>query len=318
MIKIHILESVLNEYEKECEYSLQIKKKIGSGSYGTVYDIGNYHVIKLFHNSTYETTILEERDCIIPYQSENRELSLYFRMIRNPLENHIRNYIIPPLVIGYIKEDIQILNQVYKNGSYYVIMPICYPFYKYHMVKKNDMNKRDFILEFMYKLLHASLYLENEYNIVHLDIKMNNIMYLMNPNYRRFEERNDDENNSRKHSFLILLDFSLLKTCSTRRFELDDIDIKNGITKYYLWDTQDENFQIRHVPSYSIGVNIIEILFGKEVVNKLPNRRICEKYIRKIYENYEDIAFICKKMLIDKVSTLECYTYVKTLYELQE
>lgn len=315
MIQIKILESILDEYEKEGEYSFTIKKKIGSGSYGSVYDIGNYHVVKLFHHSTYGTTILEERDCIIPYQSENRELSLYFRMIRYPIENHIKNYIVPPLVIGYIKEDVQILNQLYKNGSYFVIMPICYPFYKYHMTKRNEMTERNFILEFMYKLLHASLYLENEYNIVHLDIKMNNIMYLMNPNYKRIESMNESEDENHKHSFLILLDFSLLKTCSQKRFQLDEIDIKNGIKKYYLWDTEDENFQICHVPSYSIGVNVIEILYGKSVSNKLPSREVCEKYIRKIYKQHQDIAFICKKMLIDKVSTIEAYSYVKRLYD---
>ena len=128
ILSICIIESKLDKFQMNSLYSIEIKERLGLGSYGSAYNMGDSLVIKIFFNSVLGKTFLEERNCTIPYKNENRELSLYFRMIKDNLENHVQNHLIPPLAIGYTCNDINIGKDNFKRNTYFVILPYCIPF----------------------------------------------------------------------------------------------------------------------------------------------------------------------------------------------
>ncbi len=331
-IKIFIIESIIPNFIINREYDITIKQKLGSGSYGVVFDIENNLVIKIFFNSLLGKTCFEEKDCIIPYKNENRELSLYFKLIKeNPL-NHFNENIISPLVIGYLKSDFKYSNKEkdnLKNNSYFVIMPLCIPFNKLFKIKNNPLidveDAIPFVYEFSKKVIKASLYMEKKYNIINLDIKLNNIMYLVdNSIYELFEnnksennksENNKSENNKKKyHKNLMVLDFSLIKKNNTNRlFKIDDFDRKSSDIKYYLWPKEEDDFYLSQIPSYSISINILELFFGKDKVTKLPNNILIKDYIKKISKKYKNTSDFLHKCLIDKSTTENSYKLIDNL-----
>jgi hypothetical protein len=67
-----IINSNNDNYIKNKTKKLNIKKKIGEGSYGLVFLLDNEHVIKIFKNSTLSNTKLNETNYLIPLKNENR------------------------------------------------------------------------------------------------------------------------------------------------------------------------------------------------------------------------------------------------------
>ncbi len=325
-IKICIIESKINKFKTNENYELNIINKLGSGSYGVVFDIENNLVIKIFYNSILGRTCFEEKDCIIPYKNENRELSFYFKLMKeNPLK-HINNHMIAPLVIGYLKNDFQYSQKDnFKKDSYFVIMPLCIPFHKFYKIKNNPLidieDSLPFINEFSKKILGASIYMENKYNIINLDFKLTNIMYLKdNSILDEFKNElnelllEDTEDLNKYHKSLMVLDFSLIKKKdSNKLFTFDDWDKKNGDFTYYLWPKEEDNFYLSQIPSYSIGINLIELLLGRDKVTKLPNNILIKDYIKKISKKHKKMALFLEKCLIEKITSEQSYQLIDYL-----
>lgn len=321
-IQICVIESNLNEYQINQSYTFQIEQKLGSGSYGVVFDIGHHLVMKLFFHSTLGKTMFEEKDCIIPYKNENRELSLYFQLMKEPLKNHIEHHVIPPLLIGYIQKDFVYEKNIFKKHNYFILLPFCIPFHKYYKIKNNPLlNNPDsysFIVQFMYNIMKASLYLESKYNVIHLDYKLSNIMYLYHSDFIKKNIKNDDgvivnDKLKKYHENLIVIDFGLIKKKILNiPFQFDSND--NNI-QYYLWPTENDNFLLYHIPSYSTGINVIELLLGRDKVLKLPNQVDLYEYIQTIHEKYEEIGFLLKKIFVDKLESHQTFLYIEKLYQ---
>lgn len=322
-IQIYVIESNLNEYQSNQSYTFHIEQKLGSGSYGVVFDIGEHLVMKLFFHSTLGKTMFEEKDCIIPYKNENRELSLYFQLMKEPLKNHIEHHVIPPLLIGYIQKDFIYEKNIFKKNNYFILLPYCIPFHKYYKIKNNPLlnhpDSYSFMIQFMYNIMKASLYLESKYNVIHLDYKLSNIMYLyhsdlikkIKPDVITSSTTNDKL--KKYHENLIVIDFGLIKKKTKNihfQFDSNDSDIQ-----YYLWPTEKDNFLLYHIPSYSMGINVIELLLGRDKVLKLPNQIDLYEYIQIIYEKYQEIGFLLKKVFIDKLETNETFLYIEKLYQ---
>ena len=279
-LNTHILRSSHKDYQENKNKKIIIYKKIGEGSYGIVFLIDNDHVIKIFKNSNYKETILIETNYLIPIKNENRELIFFFKYMNKTKE---KNLIINLYAIGIIK-DVIIDNSIkLDKNSYFIILPLCIPFYETFNVlnipllnKKNGIN---FTLNVMKRLVEISLFLENKYNVINLDFKLNNFML-----NKKTKNLND----------LIMIDFSIIKKKTKRKYDIN----KN----YYIWPSEN-NQNIEHIPSYSICINGLELLFGRNEVLDLPNKNKINKFLKEINSKNNNIIHIFYNGLILKINT---------------
>lgn len=330
---VFMIDSKIDKYKANENYKCTFYQKLGSGSYGVVYDIGDGCVVKIFFHSILGKTHFEERPSVIPYKNENRELAFYFRLMKEDIKKHIENHLLPPLGIGYLTEEMKLDKYIFEKYSYFVILPLCIPFHKIFKIRNHPLlhhkDGKRFVFEFMYKLLKANQYLEREYQMIHLDIKLTNIMYLYDSSFQLFSKddiitpKSKEVKNSLSFQFhekMILLDYSLIKKKFQSNgnevpFILDEFDKKNGNFQYYIWPNENENDKIGHIPTYSLGISVIEILLGKERAIQSPNIENRITMIEDIYDKYDDIGYILKKALIEKITIDEMFRMVKELYE---
>jgi len=285
-LKTFILMSNHQAYQKNKNKKLYFKKKIGEGSYGLVFAIDSDgekydHVIKVFKNSLENNTILQETNYLIPLKNENREL-IFFLRYKNQKKEH--NYIVSLYAIGLTREKIVYNNITLEPNSYFVILPECSKFYDMYNIynkplleQKNGIN---FTLNVMKRLLDISNFLETRYNCYNLDFKLNNFMFLKNSS-----DLND----------LIMIDFSIMNN-KTKTY------IYNLNKKYYIWPKSD-NFIIEHLPSYSISINGLELLFGCNKIRDFNTEDKIYYYLDIIYKKNKNLYSIFFNGLSMKVNT---------------
>lgn len=284
ILKTYILKSNHANFEENKINKIIVQKNIGEGSYGLVFLIENDMVIKIFKDSTYKNVIFEESNYLIPIKNENRELIFYYKYINE--NNKKENYIINLCCIGIIKNKIIFNSTTLRENSYFVIIPYCIPFYDYYKIKNkpliNNSNGFNLTLKIMKRLIEIIHFFENKYNLINLDIKLNNFM---------FSKKTGDLND------LIMIDFSMIKIKSNIKTK-----IKND-NKYYLWSNCN-NMLIDNIPSYSICISGLELLFGYSSVIQLYNNNelinIYLKIIKKTNKNMHNIFF---NGLILKINT---------------
>jgi hypothetical protein len=282
ILKIYILRSSNDNYIENKYKKIKIIKKIGEGSYGLVFLLNNDHVIKIFKNSTIKNSILNESNYLIPIKYENRELIFYYKYIDDKKEN---NYIINLYAIGLIKDIIIDNTNNIDLNSYFIILPLCKSFYNIYNIyntplinKKNGIN---FTLKIMKRIIQISEFLENKYNIINLDFKLNNFMFT-----------NTNKNNNLDN--LIMLDFSIVKTKTKTKYNIDN--------KYYIWPDSN-NILIEYLPSYSTCINGLELLFGHKSIINIRNDNKLEYYLKIIKEKDKNIYNIFHNGLILKINT---------------
>lgn len=330
---IFMIDSKIDKYKANENYLFTFYQKLGSGSYGVVYDIGDGCVVKIFFHSILGKTHFEERPSVIPYKNENRELAFYFRLMKENIKKHIENHLLPPLGIGYLTEEMKLDKYIFEKYSYFVILPLCIPFHKIFKIRNHPLlyhkDGKRFAFEFMFKMLKANQYLEKEYDMIHLDIKLTNIMYLYDDSFKLFSKDDLITPNSKEvktvlpfqfHEKMILLDYSLIKkkfhpNGKEVPFILDEFDKKNGDFQYYIWPNENENFMIGHIPTYSLGVSVIEILLGKDRAIRSSKMEDRITMIEEVYNQYDDIGYLLKKALVEKINIDEMFKMVKELYQ---
>jgi hypothetical protein len=247
--------------------------------------------------------------------------------MKEDIQKHMLNHILPPLGIGYLTEDTLLDKHHFDKYSYFVILPLCIPFHKIFKIRNYPLlhhkDGKRFVYEFLLKILKANQYLENEYQMIHLDIKLTNIMYLYDASFQFLSKDNlvttPQKNNFKFHDKMILLDYSLIKrkyhpNGSEVHFVLDEFDKINGNFHYYIWPNENENCMIWHIPTYSIGIAILEIFLGKERAMKSSKMEYRIEMIEEIFQKYNDIGDLLKKSLIDKIDIHEMFEIVKELY----
>ncbi len=319
LLDIFVTDSILENFPKNTQNSIHIKRRLGIGSYGSVFDIGNNMVIKIFFHSCVNKTIFDEKKCIIPYKNENRELVLYLKMIQDSSEEHKKHHIIYPLFIGYtLNKFIYDDDMEFKEKTYFVVLPLCIPFYKFYKIRDIPLIDIDlgykFVIEYAYKLLLASHYIENKYKIINLDLKMSNIMYLkLNSEERKVFDLNESFKN-KFHNLLLTLDFSIIKHHydSNTLFIVEEFIHNND--SYYLWPHNNDQFKIIHIPSYSVAINVIELLLGLTISHKLPNIELLNNCLEKIKIKFNDIYEFLNKCLIQRSTTYESLQFITHLF----
>lgn len=278
-----ILQSNNNHY-KEKEYkNLTIKKKIGEGAYGLVFLIDNDHVIKIFKNSTYKNTILNESNYLLPIENENRELIFFYKYVDKKIEN---NFIINLYAIGVIRDLIMDNSIKLDINSYFIILPLCIPFYEvfnlWNVPLINEKNGINFTLNVMKRLVDISIFLEKKLNVINLDFKLNNFLF------------SKKSNNLNDFNNLIMIDFSIIKKYSKKEYESNNL--------YYIWP-ESKLIKIENIPSYSISVNALELLFGNKEIISLPNNNKINNFLKEIEKKNKKLHKILYYGLILKINT---------------
>ena len=285
-LETFILKSSHEDYIENKNKNILVKNKIGEGSYGIIFLIDNDHVIKIFKNSLLNNTILTETNYLIPIKNENRELIFYYKYINDKKEN---NYIINLYAIGLIKNEIKDktsnITQILGYNSYFIILPLCKPFYNtyniYNIPLIDKNNGITFTLIVMKRLIEISQFFEKKYNLVNLDFKLTNFM---------FSVKTNNLNN------LVMMDFSIVKKINNKKYTIEK--------KYYIWpNIYNNNILIETLPPYSICVNGLELLFGHNNVLDLPNDTKINKYLKIIEKKNKNVHNIFYNGLILKINT---------------
>lgn len=281
-LNTYITRSKHEFYEEKKMKKITINKKIGEGAYGVIFLLNNDHVIKIFKNSILNNVNLNETSFLIPIKNENRELSFFFKYIDNKKEN---NYIINLYSIGIIRDSIIDNSNHYEINSYFIILPYCIPFYSNFSIyncpllyKEGGIN---FTINVMKRLLEISNFLETKYNMINMDLKLNNFM---------FPKKTKNLNN------LIMIDFSITKNKTKRN---NKYMIEN---KYYIWPYM-ENIPLEYVPSYSICINGLELLFGYDEVTQLPNTRKINYFLKIIEKKNKNAYTVFLNGIVKKTNT---------------
>ena len=243
MLSLLIIQTNNVKYKENQKLKISLVKKLGEGQYGIVFLLSNLDVIKIFKNSCLNNTILDESNCLLPTKYENRELNFFFKYIKDKPSKYIVNI----YAIGLVKNILQDIN----IDSYFIILPYCIPFYNIYNICNNPLinmpNGIKFTIAIMKKLLNISRFLEEQYNLINLDFKISNLMF-----------NKEDKN-------LIILDFSIVKKKSNKKY-----NFKN---KYYIWPF-DTDMLLENLPSYSICINGLELLFGKDNIRNIYSDKI--------------------------------------------
>lgn len=290
IIKCYILKSNHDNFKEKKSMKILIKKKIDEGGYGIVFLLENDMVMKIFKKSLYKDTIIEESNCLIPIKNENRELTFYYKYINENKQE--QNYIINLYCIGFIKNRIIIDSNILEPYSYFIILPYCIPFYERYKIKNDPLisknNGLEFTIKIMKRLIEIIYFFENKYNLINIDLKLNNFM---------FNKRIND---------IIMLDFSVVKTKTKIKTKYDTIN------KYYIWPSVN-NTLIENIPSYSVCINGLELLFGRDQIIRLPNNEIINVYLKIIEKKDKSIYNIFYNGLITKINTDNFFKLINSL-----
>ncbi len=333
-----ILLSKSEHFPENSELSFRIDRELGEGSYGRVYQMNQEYAIKIFKNCKMGSVNLScDEEYVLPSSEENRELLFYIEMLKRnkDLSIYSHHHILQPYVIGFITDPIQYKTHLIESGTYVVVLPLCVPFYKILPIKNIELLSLArqnelfeyvdipydhttipfgifFVLHVMRMLCKASIYLEEEFKVYNLDFKINNIMFLKKRKMNESVGTMEDLISSFED--LIVIDFGLIKhiypstlhgVVEESVFTYDDlID-----TKYFIWPYSGTTF-ISHIPSYSICINGLELLFGKKEVEKLPSYRLMKRIIHKLKDIDQSLYFIFHHGLIHKTSTKKLHSYI--------
>lgn len=267
IVKVYILHSTKTEYVEQKNMNIELQEKIGEGSYGIVFLMNNKHVIKIFKNSVFDKTVLIESDSLLPHKNENRELMFFLNYIK---EKTKKNMIIDIYAIGVLKDILKYNNETIYKNNYFIILPFCIPFYKMFSIWNkpliNTKNGFLFTLTVMKRLLDISLFLEKKYNLINLDFKFDNYMFT------------DKKENIKK---LTLLDFSIVKKKNKKKYDF--------YKKYFIWPNSKKDFLLENIPSYSICINGLELLFGIDKIINFFQEKYLENYLKIIKAKNKNI-----------------------------
>jgi serine/threonine protein kinase len=294
-LNIFILKSSSSLFIKNESVNIELKKRIGEGTFGVVYEINDNNVIKIFKNSIYDNTLQSETTSILPYKNENRELIFFNNIIDHEDKE---DYIIKIMAIGYINKKLvdrdKFKNEltIFNVNSNFIIIPLAYQFYT---VYKEISYKHDykpnyrFIIGVMQRLAKICLHLETTYKKINLDLKLNNCV---------FKVLDKDINQ------MIMLDFSLLKSFDKESGNNPLFNRKfYDSTDYYIWPI-DNNYTLANIHSYSICINGLELIFGRdEIKEELPEKKYINKCLEYIRKHDKKAYEIFNKGLTERMET---------------
>jgi len=170
LLSIQCLQSRLRpKYEPNAHFEVQIAKLLGHGSYGSVYLIHNTaFVIKLLWD-TGKKTYKRPHDCL-EYVFWERVLEKY------PTDKDWPTYWCEIKLIGITTRAIRLDKRWFQRGTPFLIMPF---YYRWDDIVQTNLSPHRHFTRAWYiwsVVLEALCYLQREWNMVHLDVKLGNIM----------------------------------------------------------------------------------------------------------------------------------------------
>tara|TARA_B110000483_G_scaffold121025_1_gene146076 strand:+ start:801 stop:1676 length:876 start_codon:yes stop_codon:yes gene_type:complete len=244
-IIVYVLYSIGNNFKINHYYKINIPKKIGEGTYGYVYSINKDLVIKIFKN--YSELYENDETNLLPKKNENREVKFFIDLLNSKYKNN--HHLININAIGIIK---------YINGNnlklvnnYCLILPKCNSVTNlinlWKMPLINNKDGKEIVLNFMKRLIEIELFLNKNFNITNLDIKLNNYMI------QKSKKLNIDN--------ILAIDFGLV---------IQNNNIKYDFKKYYIWPCG-QDINIKYVSPYSICINALILFLGENKVKNNDN-----------------------------------------------
>lgn len=259
---IYILYSINQNFSTNNYYKIQIIKKIGEGTYGYVYEINNNLVIKIFKNYTKIIKDYDENN-IVPKKNENREVNFFLSYMNSNFKNN--DYLIKINCIGLVK--FNNFNNYNIINNFCLILPNCVPImklvnqWKMPLIKNN--NGKELVLKLMKRLIEIEIFLNINFNLSNLDIKLSNFMI---NKYNKIDIKN-----------IIAIDFGLT---INRNKKLN----KNYKHDYFIWPENVKN--IDYFPSYSICINGLILFLGLKTIKKITIENNL-KYIKDDIDFYQ-------------------------------
>ena len=180
-----LLSSNDEHYKFRENKTINIVEKIGEGSIGLVFLLDNGHVLKIYKNSIESLTKLKESRSILPEPNENREIQLFFKIIRYKIKGV---GIVQPYSLGTISKEFVFDNVVIKKGTYFSVLPF------YEKINRDVLVKYN-LLDLIKEIIESELNIEKYLQVFHLDIKLENLVL----------------NNGK----LMLIDYNLTKSISS-------------------------------------------------------------------------------------------------------
>jgi hypothetical protein len=255
-INIYITNSNLKKYDKS-RYKIRVNDIIGRGLHGLVVLIKD-KVIKI-------------------YQKNNIEIEFYNKIINDNIEI---NNLSCKCAIGYLTKPFIYNNFVFNKNSNILIMPIYNKLSEIRIKIRNE----DFILSFIIKIFKLLIYIQQKYNYINLDVKLQNIMYDL------------------KKKDIVLIDFSLILTNSNNKVYIP-------VKKY----KQLPNIvcSLEKIPIYSVYVCIVDLLFenNKKLYNYDFNKIISLLFYKKYSFFFINLLDKIKNMhnMIDLIEDINYY-----------
>ena len=209
--------------------------------------INDYYIYIYPLNEDYKYTFLYNNNNYYLYikNKSTKNENIKFKIMKNNLE----------YTYHILKES---NNLIIKKNSFFMILPSCISIYKLLNLWKTPLiNNKDgieIVLNIMKRLIDIQLFLYNNYNIINLDIKTDNLMI--------------EKKNKLIIDNIINIDLGLIKTKNNNTYQFD--------CKYMIWPSS-ENIKLEKIPSYSICINGLEILLGKEFIEKNKKMNLIDK-----------------------------------------
>ncbi len=225
--KIKIKSSRYDYFKNNDIINIKFIYLIDEGSYGIIILLNkNKYVIKLFKENYKKNYGIINTD----------EYELFNELIKINNNDYCKN-LVYAIATGHLNENLIINNIKFSKNNKLIIMPFYESFHKINpYFKVNSIlyyqDYKYFILNFIYKILNAIIFLKNKLDIIHIDIKLNNILY------------NNNE--------LILIDLGLnIHKCN-------EIKIFNTITNYKYWP--DKKCIVGNIPIYGLAICILKLI----------------------------------------------------------
>lgn len=145
---------------------IEIIKKIGEGATSVVFLLKCGNIMKIYKNSLAGKTLLKESEEILPRNNENREIQIFFKIVKEDISH---NNIVRPLCIGVIANTFTFEEHTFNLKTYYSILPFYESITKEILIKYNLDNLIDEIVE-------TEMNLEEVLKVFHLDITLENLV----------------------------------------------------------------------------------------------------------------------------------------------
>lgn len=191
IVDLFTLMSNSDKYIKHDSLKIKIKEKVGEGSSGLAFLLENGDVLKIYKNSVAGSAKLIESNSILPVENENREIQLFFKIIKFKI-NEVG--IVKPLSLGIVYNEFVFEDTVICKDTYYSILPFYEKVSKGILVKYNLYN---LILE----IINSELSIEKYLKVFHLDITLENLV--------------------RHKGKLMLIDYNLTKSISAGEYSVN-------------------------------------------------------------------------------------------------